>query len=363
MTRVAREGSHSVILDRLDVPVALAPLAGGPSTPQLTAAVSNAGGLGFLAAGYLSADALAGQIQAVRELTAAPFGVNLFVPGASSPPGSVDDYAQRIAAVAAAAGVELGQPRYDDDSWQAKLALLAGDPPPVISFTFGCPDPSVISTLKGAGSEVWVTVTTPAEAEHAAAAGADALVAQGSEAGGHRGSFTDDPGTDASGGYGLLSLLQVIQARTNLPVVAAGGISTGAAVAAVLACGARAAQLGTAFLRSPEAGTSQVHRDAVAAPGETAMTRAFTGRLARGIRNRFLDDHSQAAPVAYPDVHYLTAPLRASGRSAGSPDLVNLWAGETHELAGALPAAELVAQLVDEARSALAAAAGRVSRA
>lgn len=352
-----------MILDRLDVPIVLAPMAGGPSTPQLAAAVSNAGGLGFLAAGYLSADALAGRIAAVRELTAAPFGVNVFVPGVPAPPGAAADYARRIAAVAAEAAVELGQPRYDDDGWEAKLALLTADPLPVISFTFGCPGPSVISTLNGAGSEVWVTVTTPAEAEHAAAAGADVLVAQGSEAGGHRGSFTDDPSADASGGYGLLSLLQLVRARADQPVVAAGGISTGAAVAAVLACGARAAQLGTAFLRSPEAGTPQVHRDAVAAPGETAMTRAFTGRLARGIRNRFLDENSQAAPGAYPDVHYLTAPLRAAGRTAGRPDLVNLWAGETHELAGGLPAADLVGQLMAEARSALASAARQVQRA
>ena len=352
-----------MILERLDMPIVLAPLAGGPSTPRLAAAVSAAGGLGFLAAGYLSAEALADQIAATRDLTPAPFGVNLFVPGAPSPPGSVVDYARRIAALAAEAGVELGQPRYDDDAWEAKLALLTADPPPVISFTFGCPDPSVIATLRRAGSEVWVTVTTPVEAGKAASAGADVLVAQGSEAGGHRASFTDDPGADASGGYGLLSLLQLLLARTSLPLVAAGGISTGAAVAAVLACGARAAQLGTAFLRSPEAGTPQVQRDAVASPGETAMTRAFTGRLARGIRNRFLDDHSHAAPAAYPDVHYLTAPLRAAGRSAGSPHLVNLWAGETHELTGELPAAELVTQLMADARTAVRAAAARVAHA
>jgi len=350
-----------VILDRLDVPIVLAPMAGGPSIPGLAAAVSNAGGLGFLAAGYLGAAALTDQIAAVRDLTTAPFGVNLFVPGAPSPGDSVAAYAARIAAVAAEAGVGLGQPRYDDDAWEAKLALLTSNPPAVSSFTFGCPETAVIQALREAGTEVWVTVTTPAEADHAAAAGADVLVAQGAEAGGHRASFTDDPAADASGGFGLLSLLQLVLARTGLPVVAAGGISTGAAVAAVLACGARAAQLGTAFLRSPEAGTPQVQRDAVAAPGETAMTRAFTGRLARGIRNRFLDDHSRAAPAAYPDVHYLTAPLRAAGRSAGRQDLVNLWAGEAHELAGARPAAELVTQLMADARSALAAAAARAS--
>jgi len=177
-----------VILERLDMPIVLAPLAGGPSTPRLAAAVSAAGGLGFLAAGYLSAEALADQIAATRDLTPAPFGVNLFVPGAPSPPGSVVDYARRIAALAAEAGVELGQPRYDDDAWATKLALLTADPPPVVSFTFGCPDPSIIGTLRRAGSEVWVTVTTPVEAGNAASAGADVLVAQGSEAGGHRAS-------------------------------------------------------------------------------------------------------------------------------------------------------------------------------
>src|SRR5215469_5004420 len=121
MTRVAREGSRSVILERLDLPIILAPMAGGPSTPRLTAAVSSAGGLGFLAAGYLTADALSGQIATVRDLTAAPFGVNLFVPGAPSPRPSIAAYAERIAAVAAEAGVELGLPRYDDDAWPAKL--------------------------------------------------------------------------------------------------------------------------------------------------------------------------------------------------------------------------------------------------
>jgi nitronate monooxygenase len=206
-----------------------------------------------------------------------------------------------------------------------------------------------------------VTVTTPAEAHHAADAGADALVVQGSEAGGHRGGFTDDPADDASGDFGLLSLLQLVRRETLLPLVGAGGVSTGAGLAAVLAAGAAAAQLGTAFLRSPEAGTAQVHRDALARPGQTAMTRAFTGRLARGIRNEFLVKHSQGAPAAYPEVHFLTAPLRAAARSAGNPELVNLWAGQTYELTGDLPAAELVAVLASEARTALAAAARRLS--
>ncbi len=344
-----------MILDDLDVPIVLAPLAGGPSTPQLAGAVADAGGLGFLAAGYLTATALAEQVRQARELTAGSLGVNVFVPGGSATqPEVVAGYAALLAADARQAGVLLGEPRFDDDDWDAKLALLIADPMPVTSFTFGCPDPAVIKILQTAGSEVWITVTTPAEAVLAAGAGADALVVQGSEAGGHRGSFIDDPAEDASGGFGLLSLLQLVRSRTNLPLVAAGGIGTGAAVAAVLAAGAAAAQIGTAFLRTPEAGTSPVQRAAVASATPTAMTRAFTGRLARGIRNRFMDGHD--GPVAYPEVHYLTAPLRTAGRHSGDPDLVNLWAGQAHELGRELPAADLVAELAREARASLAAA-------
>lgn len=350
-----------MILDHLDVPIVLAPLAGGPTTPQLAAAVANAGGLGFLAAGYLTAAALAEQIRQARELTTSPLGVNVFVPGGQAADhGPVTDYAALLAAEAQQAGVELGVPRFDDDDWDAKLALLTADPLPVTSFTFGCPEPAVIRGLQAAGSEVWVTVTTPAEAVVAADAGADVLVVQGSEAGGHRGSFIDDPADDASGGFGLLSLLQLVRGRTSRPVVAAGGIGTGAAVAAVLAGGAVAAQIGTAFLRCPEAGTSQVQRAAVASAAPTAMTRAFTGRNARGIRNRFMDGYN--APAAYPEVHYLTAPLRAAGRRSGDPDLVNLWAGQTHELSRELPAADLVAQLARDARASLAAASRTLGR-
>ena len=349
-----------MILAQLRVPIVLAPLAGGPSTPQLAAAVTNAGGLGFLAAGYLTADVLADRLAQARTLTRGPLGVNVFAPGPSAAAGTVAAYADALADEARRAGVKLGEARSDDDGWDAKLALLTANPADVASFTFGCPEPAVVAALQTAGSEVWVTVTTPAEAAQAAAAGADALVLQGSEAGGHRGSFADDPADDAAGGIGLLSLLQLARSRSELPLVAAGGISTGAAIAAVLAAGAAAAQLGTAFLRCPEAGTAAVHRAALAAPGPTAMTRAFTGRLARGIRNDFLDRHSRDAPAAYPQVHYLTAPLRAHGRSSGDADLVNLWAGQTHELGRELPAGELVAELAAEASDALRAAAARM---
>jgi nitronate monooxygenase len=344
---------HNLVLDRLAVPIVLAPLAGGPSTPELTAAVSNAGGFGFLAAGYLAASALAERLERTRTLTDAPIGVNLFVPGAPTPPQALDAYAARLADEARQAGVELGAARFDDDDWAAKLELLIAAPVAVVSFTFGCPEPEVIGRLRDAGSEVWVTVTRPGEARRAVEAGADALVVQGAEAGGHRASFGDDPAEDVTGGFGLLSLLQLVRAQADIPLVATGGIATGAAIAAVLVAGAAAAQLGTAFLGCPEAGTAAVHRQALADNAPTAMTRAFTGRLARGIRNRFLDEHSAAAPVAYPELHHLTAPLRQAGRAAGDPELVNLWAGQTYELGRQLPAGQLVRALDEEARAAL----------
>jgi len=346
-----------VLLERLKFPIVLAPLAGGPTTPQLAAAVSEAGGLGFLAAGYLTADALGEQMRQAATLTSRPLGVNIFVPGEThADVDTVADFARTLADEAVTAGTELGSPKFDSDDWDAKLDVVRANPPSVVSFTFGCPSATQIDAIRAAGSEVWVTVTNPADAQQAESAGADVLVTQGSESGGHRSTFRDDPADDLTDGIGLLSLLQLVRSRTELPMVAAGGISSGAAIAAVLAAGASAAQLGTAFLRCPEAGTTQVQRDAVASDASTAMTRAFTGRLARGIRNRFLDAHSADAPAAYPEVHYLTAPLRRAARTAGNPDLVNLWAGQAHELAMELPAAELVALLAADAAEAARAA-------
>ena len=349
-----------MILDRLSVPIVLAPLAGGASTPELTAAVSNAGGLGFLAAGYLTAPALKERIDQARALTGGPLGVNVFVPGRPSDPDAVRAYAATLAEDARGAGVGLGEARYEDDDWAAKIELLAAERVPVVSFTFGCPDRDVIDRLHQAGSEVWITVTTPDEAGQAVGAGCDVLVLQGIEAGGHRAGFRDDP-ADICDGLGLLSLLQLVRARVDVPLVAAGGIITGAGIAAVLAAGASAAQLGTAFMRTPEAGTADVDRQALASDAPTAVTRAFTGRLARGIRNRFLDRHTAVAPSAYPEVHYLTAPVRRAARAAGDPDLVNLWAGQAHQLGRDIPAAQLVRDLAAEAQAASRQAVQRLS--
>jgi nitronate monooxygenase len=342
----------AVILDDCAVPIVLAPLAGGPSTPELAAAVSDAGGFGFLAGGYLAAGQFGEAIAATRQLTGRPFGVNLFVPGRPTSSTAVADYAELVAAEAARLGAPAGEPRHDDDDWAAKLSLLLDDPPPVVSFTFGFPDSSVLQRFRAASAEVWLTVGSVAEAERAAELGADALVVQGAEAGGHRGGIDDDPAS----AVGLLALLQLVRARVRLPLIASGGIATGAGVAAVLGCGARAAALGTAFLDCPEAGTAAVHRQALQGQASTTYTRAFTGRTARGIRNEFLDRHAGQAPAAYPEIHHLTVPMRRAARAAGVPELVNLWAGQSYPLTRSVPAAELVRTLAGEAREALAAA-------
>jgi nitronate monooxygenase len=312
-------------------PVVLAPLAGGPSTPELAIAVTDAGGLGFLAAGYKTADAVRADIASVRAATDQPFGVNVFVPTlAPADPAVVRAYVERIGG---------GEPRFDDDAWDDKLRVLVEERPAVASFTFGLPDDAVIARLHDAGVAVWITVNTPQEA--AAASAADALVVQGAEAGGHRGGFSD--GDDEP--IALLPLLRLVARVTAVPLVAAGGIADAPALAAALAAGASAAQAGSAFMLAPEAGTSPAQRAVHAQPGETRLTRAFSGRRARGIVNAFMREHDAAAPSAYPEIHHATSAMRAAARERGDADGFNLWAGQAHELAQALPAAEIVRQL------------------
>jgi nitronate monooxygenase len=341
------------ILDGLAHPIVQAPMAGGGSTPELVAAVSNAGGMGFLAAGYLTADAVRDQITRTRELTSQPFGLNVFAPERSPvADDAVAAYAAELAGEAERYDVALGSPAGGDDGWDAKLALLAEVNVPVVSFTFGCPAADVVAEVRRHGSEVFVTVTSADEAREAVAAGVDGLVVQGQEAGAHRGIFANE-GIDHTG---LIPLLRKVASVADVPLVATGGLATGADVAAVLAAGASAAQLGTMFLPCPESGANPLHLAALAAGGTaTAVTRAFTGRPARGLVNRFLSEHSAAAPPAYPHVHQLTRDLR----KAGDPQAMSLWAGQSYEFARPVPAADLVRELGAGARSALAAAARR----
>ena len=308
-------------------PVIVAPMAGGPSTPELAAAGSNAGGLGFLAAGYLTADALAERVTAARDLTSEPLGVNLFAPQPSA--GTSEQilaYADALAGEARRYGVALGEPSYDDDAWAAKLDAVLDLRPEVVSFTFGLPSEPEIARLRSAGVTTVGTVTTLDEAWLAVNRGVDALAVQGPGAGGHRGTF--DPGA-SPGTQSLDHLLADVLSAVDVPVVAAGGLISADDVAGVLAAGAVAAQLGTAFLLADESGSSPVHRAALQSRDftETVVTRAFSGRYARGLRNRFIVDHDGQAPLGYPEIHYLTSPVRKASVAAGDPQATNVWAG------------------------------------
>ena len=349
------------MLSELRIPVIAAPMAGGPSTPQLVAAVSGTGAFGFLAGGYRTAEALAEQLTATRSRTTASFGVNLFVPG---PESTVDisPYREQVRSDADRYGTEPGEPRWDDDDYPAKIDLLVEARIPVVSFTFGLPRPDDVQRLHGVGTEVVVTVTTPDEARQAAELGADSLCVQGFEAGGHRSTFANDAAAPTGGeAYGLLAALRLVSATVDLPLVAAGGIVHGRDVAAVLAGGAIAAQCGTAFLRCPEAGTPATQRVALAdGTRATTVTRAFSGRPARGLVNQFIVEHGPYAPAAYPQLHNLTRPIRSAAGAACDPESMSLWAGQTYTLAIEEPAADVVIRLHTEAQAALAAAVGRI---
>jgi nitronate monooxygenase len=325
-------------------PIIGAPMAGGPSTPELAAAVTNAGGLGFLAAGYRTVEVLEEEIVDVRRRTSGPFGVNLFVPQSPTVDRTaLNAYLRSLRPEAESAGVTIA-PRWDDDGWEDKLDLLQQLAVPVVSFTFGCPPAPVLARLQAAGSKVAVTVTTPAEARQAQAAGADAVAAQGIEAGGHQGSFTDDVPPDTA--WGLLALISAVRHAVDLPVVAAGGLMTGHDVASVVRAGAVGASLGTVLLRTPESGAYTIHKAALADPAftGTALTRAFSGRRARGLVNGFMRAHPDA-PSGYPYINNATRALRRAAVDRHDPHGINLWAGQGFRLAEERPAADVVARI------------------
>ncbi|MFJ9035868.1 nitronate monooxygenase [Streptomyces sp. NPDC102406] len=348
----------SAVTDLCPCPIVQAPMAGGASCPELVAAVSESGGLGFLAAGYKTADGMYQEIKQVRGLTGRPFGVNLFMPQPEhADPAAVDVYRHQLAGEAGWYQTRLGDPDSGrDDGYDAKLAILLDDPVPLVSFTFGCPTREVTEALRGVGTRTAVTVTTVEEALAARRSGADAVCVQGIEAGGHQGTHRDNPEADGSG-VGLLALIAQVREAVELPIIAAGGIMRGAQIAAVLAAGADLAQLGTAFLVTPESGAPAPHKQAMTDPlfTRTELTRAFSGRPARGLVNRFMREHGPYAPAAYPEVHHMTSPIRKAAAKAGDPQAMALWAGQGHRLARELPAGQLVEVLAAELLAAKAA--------
>lgn len=330
------------------LPLAAAPMAGGPSTPALARAIAAAGAFPFLAGGYLSAEALDAQIEEVRA-TGAPFGVNLFVPAADAPdPVEFAVYADTLREEALEYGLELDhQPRLDDDGWATKLDLLQARPVPVVSLTFGLPVARDIARLRAAGTAVLATVTQAAEARAAVESGVDGLVVQGPDAGGH--SAIHDPRRTPAPAS-TVDLVRRVAASVDLPIIAAGGVDGPAGVRALLDAGAQAVAVGTLLLRADEAGTSATYRAALTDPAfdQTVLTRAFTGRPARALRNAFVQAHDRHAPTAYPAIHHLTRPLRQAAARTGDAQRLHLWAGTGYRNARPGPAADIIAALSEQ---------------
>jgi nitronate monooxygenase len=327
-------------------PLVQAPMAGGMTTPALVAAVSNAGGLGSFAAATLAPDAIRAQVAAIRAATDKPFAVNLFV---LSPVQAKDSEIEFANAQLAKYRLELGLenngavPAKWAEDFEAQFETVLDLAPPVFSSTFGAIGNRKTAALKARGVFVVGTATNVAEAKLLAEQGVDAIVAQGGEAGGHRGTFVG-PFEDSL--TGTMALVPQIVDAVAVPVIAAGGIMDGRGLAAALALGAEAAAMGTAFLAATEAGTHPVHRAALANASDTAtmVTRAFSGRPARGIRNRYMTEMAAVADrmPAYPVANAMTGAIRARAAERGDGGLMSLWAGQGAPLVLARDAGDIV---------------------
>lgn len=345
------------------LPIVQAPMAGGACTPELVAAVSAAGGLGSVAAAVLPPAEIARQVARVRELTREPFAANLFVLPSRIEPDA-DEVARAWAALAparAAVGLPEGErpPARFAESFDAQFDALCEAAPPVASFTLGILAADQVARLHARGCRVVGTATNVEEALAWEAAGADAVCAQGMEAGGHRGTFI---GEQRDSFIGLMALLPQVVDAVRIPVLAAGGLMDGRGVAAVLALGASAAQVGTAYLDCRESGIADCWKAAVrgATPTQSVLTRAFSGRYARGQRNAFIRDHAplESAAPAYPVQNALTGSMRKAATQAGNADYLSLWCGQGAAMSRRRPAGigagELTRRLADEAGAAVA---------
>jgi nitronate monooxygenase len=332
-------------------------MAGGGDTPALVAAVCEAGGLGSIGATYLTPQQIVEICAAVRAKTRRPFGINLFVPDAPLP-GPIETAAAvaRVAPFFEELGLprpELPSPPVRDFDAQLDAALEGGAA--VFSFTFGMLPPAARQKVKARGLALAGTATTVDEAIELQRADVDVVVAQGSEAGGHRGTFAGavDHAAFESAMIGTLALVPQIVDAVRIPVVASGGIMDGRGIAAVLALGAAGAQLGTAFLTCDEAGVPEAYKQAVldAHEDRTRITRAFSGRPARGIVNRFMREVEEVLP--FPLQNALTRPLRTAAAQQGRAEFLSLWAGQGVRMARRMKAADLVATLAEETDAAI----------
>ncbi|HEV7588884.1 MAG TPA: nitronate monooxygenase [Longimicrobium sp.] len=337
----------------IEHPIIAAPMGGGPSTPGLVAAVSNAGGLGSVAGAYLRPAEIADELRRVRALTGRPFAVNLFAGGYHLEMGEPAP----MLALMRTVHQELGLPEpsvspVPPDPFPAQLQVVLDERPAAFSFTFGIPPADALRRLRERGIVAMGTATTVEEGTRLATAGVDAIVAQGAEAGAHRGTFAS--GFEEAM-VPTLELTAAVVAATRLPVIASGGVMDGRDVAAALAAGAVAVQMGTAFVPCVESGAAEAYKQAILAATDdrTVITRAFSGRPARGIENAFIlrVEPIRDAILPFPAQNALTRPMRAAAGKRGEAGYLSLWAGTEAHRARALSAAELVRVLVAELRA------------
>lgn len=347
---------HTCLADRLGirVPVIQAPMAGGASTVDLVAVVGEAGGLGFFGAAYATPEQIAQDARALRGRSDRPFGINLFAPQ----PAPVETDPAPMLACLAGWHAELGLPApaapvYAGDPFKGQMAAALESGASVFSFTFGIPPAGAIEAAKARGMAVIGTATTVAEALALQEAGVDAVAAQGSEAGAHRGTFATD---FAAAMVGTIALVPQMVDALDVPVIASGGIMDGRGLAAALVLGAQAVQMGTAFLACHEAGIAACYKDAILAAREdaTAVTRAFSGRPARGIVNRVMAEVAEKTILPFPLQNDLTRPMRGAAARQGRAEFLSLWAGQGVGLARRQGAADLVRRLAREAEETLA---------
>jgi len=343
-------------------PIIQAPMAGGPTTPELVAAVSNAGGLGSFPGGYLSPDELDAAIKKIRSLTDKPFAVNLFVSERPRKRKPTQRVMKKLAEIAGEVGAELPDPAGGKDyTFEDEFGAVLDNGVPVFSFTFGIPKPKHMKALLRRKIIVIGTATCVAEGIRLAEAGCGAVIAQGSEAGAHRGTFPETRGVPMIGG---ISLVPQMTDSTGVPVVCSGGIMDGRGIAAAFALGASAVQMGTAFLGCHEAAVPAPWQEALrnSDDSSTVLTRVYTGKYARGIRNRFYDEMSglEDKLPSYPVQNYLTRPIRNASRAKGDPEYMSLWAGQGSPMMRSCSAGELVRMLVAEYIEAVMSIGGKV---
>jgi len=350
----------TVLTERLGVthPVIQAPMAGGGDTPELVAAVGEAGGFGIIGAAYLTPAQIGEAAGRVRGRSSKPFGINLFAPTpVPEIPEDTETALERVTPFFAEVGLAVPKPpRLPQNTFDEQVAAVLDSGATVFSFTFGMPSEQVIRAIKSKGLLLVGTATTVDEAVALEKAGFDAVVAQGSEAGGHRGTFSANFDEALVGTMALVP--QVVDA-VKIPVIASGGIMDGRGVAAALTLGAAAIQIGTAFLTCAESGISEAYRQAIlgARENETRVTRAFSGRPARGIVNRFMNEVEKGGGadtiLPFPLQNALTRPLRTAAAQQGRAEFLSLWAGQGVRLARRQSAGELVERLAREAESAV----------